>query len=430
MRFTHLFSIACIAAAGLVTAVPGPAQAFGCLNTIHGTLHAMLDDFSSPKSLANIPAEVTQAFALHDAFQNCTAIFNAGFFATNNGEQFYNDADGMQAIKITAKHILQKLASKSAHKLITKLDGGALLLAVMDYFKHDWLTLAAHGATILALVVSVSAWPFVFPRTPQVGTSAVVDSRDFIDPRLGGGRMVDTREDWNPGTGEPLNVIISGKSSAEVLTEHGRLQYFQAIGYDRECLGQHSGVAQSANLGDGRGEMNETVRFPTMPKARGGRANICGNALQAVIRLRIGDVPVLGTCIESLSGGNHFRVFPQAGTNALFLATSKEEDLTGKHHIIPDGYNLGRDQLVDAAIGRHHGWDAKAFKENTYETQVVMLAGLVNPGWDGIHNEVPVDGLVALLTVRIVGDDDEEAPAPRQDVRTSGGVRSRRVLFF
>ena len=57
----------------------------------------------------------------------------------------------------------------------------------------------------------------------------------------------------------------------------------------QECLGLHLGDPQTANLGDGNGSVNQTVEF---------RQDF-GNDL-------------LGTCLESLIGGNHFRwaVFP------------------------------------------------------------------------------------------------------------------------
>jgi hypothetical protein len=77
-------------------------------------------------------------------------------------------------------------------------------------------------------------------------------------------------------TNGDAQVIISAKSSPEVLTIDGFLQYAQTIGLyaasnfisafddkfyfsDTECLGLHRGNPQTANLGDGRGDVNETV---------------------------------------------------------------------------------------------------------------------------------------------------------------------------
>jgi hypothetical protein len=66
-----------------------------------------------------------------------------------------------------------------------------------------------------------------------------------------------------------------------------------------ECLGIHLGGDQTANLGDGNGNVNQTMEL---------RENL----------------PIGGTCEESLVGGNHLRMFRQNGTyhntGALFLA--------------------------------------------------------------------------------------------------------------
>lgn len=141
------------------------------------------------------------------------------------------------------------------------------------------------------------------------------------------------------GLGEPLNVrvyftfdsfisrvalikvIISGQSSPEVLTDDGFLNWARSVSMyvipvltatlelliqrlpirSTECFGLHLGGPQSANLGDGNGWVNQTVEM----------------------RYDFGNAD-LGTCLESLSGGNHFRMFRQNGTQAnsgaLFLA--------------------------------------------------------------------------------------------------------------
>ena len=68
-----------------------------------------------------------------------------------------------------------------------------------------------------------------------------------------------------------------------------------------ECLGIHLGGAQAANLGDGNGWVNQTLEL----------RQDYGNS-------------GLGSCLESLTGGNHLRLFrqngPTANTGALFLA--------------------------------------------------------------------------------------------------------------
>jgi len=179
-----------------------------------------------------------------------------------------------------------------------------------------------------------------------------------------------------PGdAGEPLNVIISGLSSPEVLTDAGFFNFARAIGYDREFLGLHRGSPQSANLGDGNGWVNEHVELRQ-------------------------SYPILGTALETLIGGKHFRVFrqngPLANSGALFLSSSKEMNLTQHHNIIPDGYNINRDAIASAAIGKtsHNGV--------TYFTRVRDVVGLLEPGVKGVNHNISQDGIVVLLTVTIV----------------------------
>ncbi|CAK5271506.1 unnamed protein product [Mycena citricolor] len=196
----------------------------------------------------------------------------------------------------------------------------------------------------------------------------------FFDPGLNGGSMLDNA---GTGGGEPLNVIVSGLSTPQVLTDAGFLRYAQAIGFSFECLGFHLGAPQSANLGDGNGWVNQTME----------------------LRYDFGNDDI-GTCLESLVGGNHFRMFRQNGTaaasGALFLAVSQEEDVTEGHTIIPDGYNLGRDVLVSSAVGlnTHDGV--------TYSTVARNISGLLPAGSTGVNHGIATDGVTVLLTVTIV----------------------------
>jgi hypothetical protein len=69
-----------------------------------------------------------------------------------------------------------------------------------------------------------------------------------------------------------------------------------------ECLDIHIGGAQTANLGDGNGNVAQTME----------------------LRQEQLSLPILGTCLESAIGGNHLRMYRQNGTDhstgALFLA--------------------------------------------------------------------------------------------------------------
>ncbi|KAJ3749376.1 hypothetical protein DFH05DRAFT_1390258 [Lentinula detonsa] len=212
----------------------------------------------------------------------------------------------------------------------------------------------------------------ILPIIPRQATDA-----DFFNPLLNGGSMLDQV----PGVlGEPLNVIISAQSSPDVLTLDGIINFAKAIGFSTECLGIHSGAPQSANLGDGNGWVNQTIE----------------------LREDYGD-PTLGTCLESLIGGNHFRVFVQNGTEhptgALFLAVSTEENVTEGHTTAPDGYDTGRDLFSTAAI---NNGGTTSFGGTTYSTSGTNITGLIQPGSTGIEDGIATDGIVTLLTIAIV----------------------------
>lgn len=178
------------------------------------------------------------------------------------------------------------------------------------------------------------------------------------------------------GLGEPLNVIISGLSSLGVLTNTGIVNFAKAVGFSTECLSIHLGAPQSANLGDGNDFVNQTIE----------------------LRQDFGNVN-FGTCLESVFGGNHFRVFrqngPLANTGALFLAVSQEEDEEENHTIVPDGYDIGRNLLVSNAVG------ITTFGGVTYSTTAETITGLLAPGSTGVNHGIATDGITTLLRVTI-----------------------------
>jgi len=210
-------------------------------------------------------------------------------------------------------------------------------------------------------------------NSPNPRASAV----PFFSPLDGGGSELDI---VSPGLGEPMNVIISGLSDPRVLTDDGFLNWAQSVEMSTECLDVHLGAPQMANLGDGNGAVNQTVE----------------------LRQDYGNDEV-GTCLESLIGGNHLRMYRQNGTladsGALFLAVSKEEDLEESHTIVPNGYDIGRDLLVAAAVNNggttsHDGLTYKASSQN--------ITGLLTPGSNGVNHDIAIDGMVVLLTVEVV----------------------------
>lgn len=204
--------------------------------------------------------------------------------------------------------------------------------------------------------------------------SAPAESKvDYYHPGKGNGSMLDS----SGGLGEPLNVIISGQSSSEVLTDAGFLNWAKSIGFSTEFLGLHRGVLQMADLGDGNGPKPEIK----------------------VLRQDY-SIPFIGTGIESLIGGNHLRYWrqdgPTANSGALFLAVSYEENVLKHHMIRPDGYNKGRDALVTRAVGQ------TKYKGVRYSTISQVIEGLLPIGTTGINHSIAIDGKGCLLTITIL----------------------------
>lgn len=217
---------------------------------------------------------------------------------------------------------------------------------------------------------------FIFGLAAQAAvTFAAPVPVDYYNPATLGGSILNKA---TATAGEPLNLIISGLSSPQVLTKAGIVNYARAIGFSSECLGLHFGDPQFANLGDGNGDVPQMIE----------------------LRQAYG-VPSIGTCWESLVGGNHFRVYqqngPKANSGAMFLAASQELDAPIHHHdIVPNGYNIGRDNLVKSAVGVHK------YGKYTYNTTMTNVTSLLDPGAHGINHNITQDGSVALLTVHII----------------------------
>ncbi|KAF7980776.1 hypothetical protein HWV62_36833 [Athelia sp. TMB] len=225
----------------------------------------------------------------------------------------------------------------------------------------------------------LSFFTFALISQASLSLAAIIQKRAvaYYDPTANGGSMLDNA---GGGLGEPLNVIISGLSSPEILTYDGFYNYAQAIGLyvtscdlvftpqllkdlnsSEECLGFHLGGPQSANLGDGNGWVNQTTE----------------------LRFDYGNSG-LGTCLESLIGGNHLRLYIQNGneanSGALFLAVSKEEDVSKSHTVIPDGYDVGRNELVASATG------STSYGGVKYSTVAQNVTGLLAAGSAGVNH--------------------------------------------
>ncbi|KAJ7367367.1 hypothetical protein DFH08DRAFT_837302 [Mycena albidolilacea] len=274
---------------------------------------------------------------------------------------------------------------------------------------------------ILSLVLAVAASPAQRPFGTDHVSKLDGIPEGWIDPRILGGQLLDFTTKTR---GEPLNVIISGASDPFVLTDEGFMAYVGSIGYARECMGLHMGHIHLANLGDGDGRKPEALLFRQHYR-----------------------VPGWGTCWESIAGGHHFRAWRQNGTEgnsgAWFLGASKEEDSRRSHTIVANGYNLGRDWLVEQALAGSELWiwdggESPAFwvpqrdptttptpapeeSETTYpegwpwpgtggerlrwRAEVEWVSGLLAPGRRGVNHGIAQDGRVAVLTVSRVQSD-------------------------
>lgn len=137
-----------------------------------------------------------------------------------------------------------------------------------------------------------------------------------------------------------MNIIISGNSDSDVLVDSeadgGLRNYFlwgllpalcpravandkciphRSFGFSDECLGQHAGSDQAVNLGDGNGYR---MPFWIASDFLGANHLDCRHWTvneTAVIRWNYGDA-ALGSCKETIEGGNHFRYWVQDGSSA------------------------------------------------------------------------------------------------------------------
>lgn len=178
--------------------------------------------------------------------------------------------------------------------------------------------------------------------------------------------------------GEPLNVIVSSKSSPEVLTPEGFLLWATSIQFGVSCLGQgDENSFQYANLG----KRNERVR----------QGSASGN--NGVLRWNYGN-PSVGTCQETIVGGDHFRWYMQEtvehGT-AIFLAVSNELPLSKGHMVDKDGYNGGRDHLLSVALAPGGtNWGGHFYNATIKWVEAGVLLNATSKNIN--HPEVAVDG--------------------------------------
>ncbi|KAG0663711.1 hypothetical protein C6P46_002280 [Rhodotorula mucilaginosa] len=174
------------------------------------------------------------------------------------------------------------------------------------------------------------------------------DRTAYFDPRAGGGAQYN-RNLWDGH--EPLNIIISAQSSADVLKESGFIAYSRSLGAASARKRSHA-VSPAHHARVSWVELSPLT--PTLAH------------------------PATRILFINCKGGNHFRAYKQNGTDAnsgaWFLAASKEVDLRGKHKIAHNGYNIGRDLIVEKATS------GSSYLNRRYEARVDWVEGLLPPG--------------------------------------------------
>lgn len=234
---------------------------------------------------------------------------------------------------------------------------------------------AVLGSTFTQALPSSSPSSSWFDRRQSSSSS----EQGYFSPANNGGSML--TGNTASGLGEPLNVIVSGLSSAGVLNQAGFEEFSRSIDFSPgSCLNISQGGYQTANLGDGLGSQPQTniMRY----------------------NYRQGDG---GTCIESLKGGNHFRYWIQNGSaadsGAIFIAASVELNATLGHMIAPNGYDQGRDEMVGNATAGTLTSPGGFQYTVTRETNTQLLSGL---SASQINHGIGIDGVVDVLTIQIV----------------------------
>ncbi|KAL8278804.1 hypothetical protein RQP46_008873 [Phenoliferia psychrophenolica] len=261
---------------------------------------------------------------------------------------------------------------------------------------HSLASLAVVGVLSLAPLARASP-------AAQTPTKRLTETDGFYNPADNGGSWLTIAQDTYPaGLGEPINGVLSANSDADVLSYAGFQDWAESVGYSGQCLGQSSGNPQAANLGDGHGVLNQT----------------------ALLRWNYGD-PALGTCTETIKGGSHFRYWTQNGTaansGAYFMAISYEKNLTFQHDIIPDGYDVGRNEFIGNATVA--AGTTSPLTGKIYHATSEMMTFLPVNSSTGINHGITTDGQVAIFTVKVSAGTSTAATASSTSKSTASTDR-------
>lgn len=152
-----------------------------------------------------------------------------------------------------------------------------------------------------------SAPPALSPHVPVRDETSLSyangahDGPGWTDPSTYGGSMLILVEN---GMREPINAIVSGRSDPYILSDAGFRDYVRSIGFSFECFDMHLGTPMRADLGDGNGMVEELFEYREVNAWDAGRA--------------------IGSCRESVSGGNHFRgMCVSTPPHSCFLCTAR-----------------------------------------------------------------------------------------------------------
>ena len=220
------------------------------------------------------------------------------------------------------------------------------------------------------------------------------DNSLYLSPSKHGGSMLTKQK-------EPLNVIISATSDSSVLDKEGFLQFANATGFelDENAGKSKNNGAQSANLGDGRGVVDQDGLMRAKP-----------------------------ALAEVLDGGNHFRFWMQTGdktkTNAIFIAASVEKSIKQNHDIVKNGYDMGRDQLVKNATQQDRSANGKTFRTKLLKMDSSLLNDISK---NDLNHNIGTDGRVAILEVKV--SDDTKSGSGKSGQNYGVSVHTRLSIF-
>ncbi|SCZ88036.1 BZ3500_MvSof-1268-A1-R1_Chr2-1g04147 [Microbotryum saponariae] len=276
----------------------------------------------------------------------------------------------------------------------TRRHSGSALLAAIG----RWALLLLGLATIVSVTVVDAAVISNATSTTTNGTANTTDTANttttyqdlgFYNVTPGGGRWLTYAVD---GTllGEPINVVVSAHSDPLIMTVAGLNDWFLSIQYSTEFLNVSLGNKQKADLGDGNGRQNQSQ----------------------LLRYNYFDT-IYGTLQESVNGGSHVRIWNQNGSTAdsgaWFVAASVEYPAAMGHLIKPNGYDLGRDEVVGNAT-MSNGTISPA-TNRTFSATSQLIQFLPANSSANINHDIETDGNVAILTVKVTSNGSVNASA-------------------